>query len=79
VWGTPESFAAKSAKLDAACEAIGREPREIRRATGHDYPVGTDYAGALAPYRAVCDEFVVFDWFDRSVQSTIDDLTAALG
>ena len=33
---------------------------------------------ALEPYPAVCDEFVVFDWFDRPLQSTIDDLTAAL-
>ena len=32
----------------------------------------------LEPYRAVCDEFLVFDWSDRPLQSTIDDLTAAL-
>jgi alkanesulfonate monooxygenase SsuD/methylene tetrahydromethanopterin reductase-like flavin-dependent oxidoreductase (luciferase family) len=79
VWGTPESYAAKSARLDEACAAIGRDPGEIRRATGFPYPVGTDYAQALEPYREVCDEFVVFDWFDRPAQSTIDDLTAALG
>ena len=34
-WGTAESFAAKCAVLDAACAAIGRDPAEIRRATGH--------------------------------------------
>jgi len=79
VWGTPESFAAKSAKLDEACAAVGRDPREIRRATGFPYPVGTDLHEALEPYRAVCDEFLVFDWHDRPVQATIDDLTAALG
>ena len=33
---------------------------------------------ALEPYREVCDEFVVFDWTDRPMQSTVDDLTAAL-
>lgn len=79
IWGIPESYARKSALLDQACTAIGRDPAEIRRATGFDYPVGTDIAAALEPYREVCDEFVVFDWFDRPLQSTIDDLTAALG
>ena len=78
IWGSPEGYAAKSARLDEACAAIGRDPGEIRRATGFPYPVGTDLAEALEPYRAVCDEFVVFDWFDRPLQSTIDDLTAAL-
>jgi alkanesulfonate monooxygenase SsuD/methylene tetrahydromethanopterin reductase-like flavin-dependent oxidoreductase (luciferase family) len=78
-WGTPESFAAKSAALDVACAAIDRDPGEIRRATGFPYPVGTDIVEAIEPYRAVCDEFVVFDWTDRPMQSTIDDLTAALG
>jgi alkanesulfonate monooxygenase SsuD/methylene tetrahydromethanopterin reductase-like flavin-dependent oxidoreductase (luciferase family) len=79
VWGKPDSYAAKSAKLDEACRAIGRDPAEIRRATGFPYPVGTDISEALEPYHAVCDEFVVFDWFDRPLQNTIDDLTAALG
>ena len=78
IWGTPESYARKSAVLDTACIAIGRDPAEIRRATGLDYPVGTDIAAAIEPYRAICDEFLVFDWFDRPLQSTIDDLTAAL-
>ena len=78
IWGSPEGYAAKSAKLDEACAAIGRDPAEIRRATGFPYPVGTELAQALEPYPAVCDEFVVFDWFDRPLQSTIDDLTAAL-
>lgn len=78
VWGRPEGFAAKSALLEEACAAIGRDPAEIRRATGFPYPVGTDYREALAPYREICDEFVVFDWSDRPARSTIDDLTAAL-
>jgi len=79
IWGTPERYAAKSARLDEACEAIGRDPAEIRRATGFDYPVGTDIAAALEPYHEVCEEFLVFDWFDRPMQSTLDDLTAAVG
>ena len=79
VWGSPDGYAAKTAKLDEACAAVGRDPAEIRRATGLDFPVGTDLAGAIEPYRVVCDEFLVFDWSDRPLQSTIDDLTAALG
>jgi alkanesulfonate monooxygenase SsuD/methylene tetrahydromethanopterin reductase-like flavin-dependent oxidoreductase (luciferase family) len=78
VWGTPESYAAKSALLDDACAAIGRDPAEIRRATGFPYPVGTEIAAALEPYPAVCDEFLVFDWSDRPLRSTLDDLAAAL-
>jgi alkanesulfonate monooxygenase SsuD/methylene tetrahydromethanopterin reductase-like flavin-dependent oxidoreductase (luciferase family) len=78
IWGTAEKYAAKSAKLDQACAVIGRDPAEVRRATGFPYPVGTDIAAALEPYPAVCDEFVVFDWCDRPMQATVDDLTAAL-
>ena len=78
VWGEPDGFAAKSAKLDEACHAVDRDPAEIRRATGFPFPVATDYREALEPYRAVCDEFVVFDWTDRPMRSTIDDLTSAL-
>lgn len=78
VWGRPDTFAAKSARLDEACHAVGREPAEIRRATGFPTPVGTEMREALEPYREVCDEFVVFDWTDRPLQSTVDDLTAAL-
>jgi alkanesulfonate monooxygenase SsuD/methylene tetrahydromethanopterin reductase-like flavin-dependent oxidoreductase (luciferase family) len=78
VWGTPESYAAKSAKLDEACVAIGRDPDEVRRATGYPFDAGTDIAARVEPYREVCDEFVVFDWWDRPLQATVDDLTAAL-
>lgn len=78
VWGTPESYSAKSARLTAACEAAGRDPGEVRRATGYPFDPGTDVAARLAPYHAVCDEFVLFDWSDRPLQSTLDDLTAAL-
>ena len=79
IWGTPEGYAAKSAKLDEACAAIGRDPAEIRRATGFPYPVGRKLRGGAGAVPAVCDEFVVFDWFDRPApRGTIDDLTAAL-
>lgn len=78
VWGRPDGFAAKSATLDDACAAVGRDPREIRRATGFPTPVGTDMVEALTPYVDVCDEFVVFDWSNRESQATVDDLTAAL-
>ncbi len=79
IWGTPESYAAKSAKLDEACAKIGRDPAEVRRATGYSFDPGTDVGAAVDPYRAVCDEFVVFDWWDRPVDSTLSDLRAALG
>jgi F420-dependent oxidoreductase-like protein len=78
VWGRPDGFAAKSAKLDEACGAVGRDPREIRRATGFPTPVGADLREELEPYREVCDEFVVFDWTDRPVESTLADLRAAV-
>ncbi len=51
VWGTPESYAAKSARLTEACEAAGRDPGEVRRATGYPFDAGTDDAERLAPYR----------------------------
>jgi hypothetical protein len=50
----------------------------VRRATGYAFDAGTDLAAAIEPYREVCDEFVVLDWADRPLQSTIDDLAAAL-
>jgi alkanesulfonate monooxygenase SsuD/methylene tetrahydromethanopterin reductase-like flavin-dependent oxidoreductase (luciferase family) len=78
-WGAPESFAAKSLKLDEACAAIDRDPGTIRRATGFPYPVGTDIAEALEPYLSICEEFVVFDWTDRTMDATLSDLRAALG
>ena len=33
-WTTPEEFRRKSAVLDTACAAVGRDPTEIRRLTG---------------------------------------------
>jgi alkanesulfonate monooxygenase SsuD/methylene tetrahydromethanopterin reductase-like flavin-dependent oxidoreductase (luciferase family) len=32
-WSTPQSYAANSARLDAACEAVGRDPVTVRRST----------------------------------------------
>ena len=79
IWGSPEAYAAKCAILVRACEAIGRDPAQIRRATGFAFPSGTPIAEGIEPYRAVCDEFVVFDWSDRPLAATLDDLAAALG
>lgn len=78
IWGTPDSYAAKSARLDEICAGIGRDPAEIRRATGYPFAAGTDLATSVEPYLAVCDELVVLDWWDRPLRSTLDDLTAAL-
>jgi alkanesulfonate monooxygenase SsuD/methylene tetrahydromethanopterin reductase-like flavin-dependent oxidoreductase (luciferase family) len=33
VWGTPETFAHKSAVMTRACEKIGRDPATLRRST----------------------------------------------
>ena len=64
-WGTPESFAAKSAVLDERCAEIGRDPAEIRRATGFFVDDLSDGAATVAPFRDVCDEFVFGDVGDR--------------
>src|SRR3954454_19704728 len=50
IGATREGSAGKSARLDEACATIGRDPAEIRRATGFDYAVGTDIAAAIQPY-----------------------------
>ena len=55
-----------------------RDPARSGGPPASPTPVGTDVREALEPYREVCDEFVVFDWTDRPLQSTVDDLTAAL-
>jgi len=73
-WGTPESFAAKSAVLDERCAEAGRDPSEIRRATGFFVEDLSDGAATVAPFREVCDEFVFGD-----VDAPADDLIAAMG
>ena len=50
-WGTPESFAAKSAVLDERCAEAGRDPGEIRRATGFFVEDLVDGAATVAPFR----------------------------
>ncbi len=72
-WGTPVSFAAKSAVLDERCAEVGRDPREIRRATGFFVEDLSDGAATVAPFREVCDEFVFGD-----VGEPADDLIGAV-
>jgi len=73
-WGTPESFAAKSAVLDERCADAGRQPGEIRRATGFFVDDLADGAATVAPFHAVCDEFVFGD-----VGAPAEDLIEAMG
>lgn len=42
VWGTPETFAAKNARITQACEAIGRDPATLRRSTQALLVLGRD-------------------------------------
>jgi F420-dependent oxidoreductase-like protein len=72
-WGTPESFAAKSAVLDERCAEVGRDPGEIRRATGFYVEDLSDGAATVAPFRDVCDEFVLGD-----IGAAADDLIGAV-
>jgi alkanesulfonate monooxygenase SsuD/methylene tetrahydromethanopterin reductase-like flavin-dependent oxidoreductase (luciferase family) len=73
-WGTPESFAAKSAVLDQRCAEAGRDPSEIRRASGFFVQELADGAATVAPFGEVCDEFVFGD-----VGAPADELIAAVG
>jgi alkanesulfonate monooxygenase SsuD/methylene tetrahydromethanopterin reductase-like flavin-dependent oxidoreductase (luciferase family) len=73
-WGTPESFAAKSAVLDQRCTEAERDPGKIRRATGSFVQELDDGAATVAPYRGLCDEFVFGD-----IGEPADDLIAAIG
>ncbi|HEY4377367.1 MAG TPA: TIGR03560 family F420-dependent LLM class oxidoreductase, partial [Acidimicrobiales bacterium] len=48
VWGTPERFAAKSAVMTAACEAIDRDPASLQRSTQALMFIGPDGAATAA-------------------------------
>jgi F420-dependent oxidoreductase-like protein len=72
-WGTPESFAAKSAVLDERCAEAGRDPGSIRRATGFFVDDLADGAAIVAPFEDVCSEFVFGD-----VGAPADDLIGAV-
>ena len=72
-WGTPESFAAKSAVLDQRCSEVDRDPASIRRATGFFVEDLSDGAATVAPFRDVCDEFVFGD-----LGAPADDLIGAV-
>jgi alkanesulfonate monooxygenase SsuD/methylene tetrahydromethanopterin reductase-like flavin-dependent oxidoreductase (luciferase family) len=73
-WGTPESFAAKSAVLDKRCAEADRDPGEIRRATGFFVEDLADGAATVAPFTDVCDEYVFGD-----VGAPADHLIEAMG
>lgn len=72
-WGTPESFTAKSAVLDERCAEAGRDPGEIRRASGFFVTDPSDGAATVAPWVGVCEEFVFGD-----VGAPADDLVTAV-
>jgi alkanesulfonate monooxygenase SsuD/methylene tetrahydromethanopterin reductase-like flavin-dependent oxidoreductase (luciferase family) len=72
-WGTPESFAAKSAVLDQRCAEVDRNPASIRRATGFFVDDLSDGAATVAPFEDVCAEFVFGD-----VGAPADDLIGAV-
>jgi alkanesulfonate monooxygenase SsuD/methylene tetrahydromethanopterin reductase-like flavin-dependent oxidoreductase (luciferase family) len=72
-WGTPESFAAKSAVLDQRCAEISRDPAEIRRASGYFVDDLSDGAATVAPWEGICQEFVFGD-----VGRPADELIAAV-
>ncbi len=72
-WGTPESFATKSAVLDQRCAEVDRDPASIRRATGFFVDDLSDGAATVAAFRDVCDEFVFGD-----VGAPPDDLIGAV-
>jgi F420-dependent oxidoreductase-like protein len=72
-WGTPESFAAKSAVLDRRCAEAGRDPAEVRRATGAFLSDLSDIRATVAPFEGSCEEYVIGD-----VGQPVDVLIAAL-
>ena len=77
-WGTPESFAAKSAVLDQRCEEAGRDPGTIRRATGFFVQDLSDGAATVAPFGDVCDEFVFGDT-GHEADLLVDAVVTAIG
>ncbi len=72
-WGTPESFAAKSAVLDQRCAETGRDPASVRRASGYFVEDLSDGAATVAAFEGVCTEFVFGD-----VGAPADDLIGAV-
>jgi alkanesulfonate monooxygenase SsuD/methylene tetrahydromethanopterin reductase-like flavin-dependent oxidoreductase (luciferase family) len=77
-WGTPESFAAKSAVLDERCAEVGRDSGSIRRASGYFVEDLSDGAATVAPFDGVCEEFVFGDT-GQSADDLVGALRAALG
>jgi hypothetical protein len=59
--------------LDERCAEAGRDPGQIRRASGFFVEDLADGAGTVAAWREVCDEFVFGD-----VGAPADELVGAL-
>lgn len=79
-WAECKEFVRKSAVLDEHCAVVGRDPTEIRRATGTFIEEVRDVPSVLAPYReAGVDEFVLLDHRARPAAETRQIVEAALG
>jgi alkanesulfonate monooxygenase SsuD/methylene tetrahydromethanopterin reductase-like flavin-dependent oxidoreductase (luciferase family) len=57
-WASPEEFTRKCAILDTHCDAVGRDPVSIRRATGGDEFTGAPGAAEMMARYAMADEYV---------------------
>ncbi len=57
-WASPEEFTRKCATLEAHCDAVGRDPASIRRATGGDDFTGAPAAVEMMAQYARADEYV---------------------
>jgi alkanesulfonate monooxygenase SsuD/methylene tetrahydromethanopterin reductase-like flavin-dependent oxidoreductase (luciferase family) len=78
-WADCEEFVRKSAVLDEHCAAVGRDPTEIRRATGTFIEEVRDVPSVLAPYQeGGVDEFVLLDHRARPASETRQIVEAAL-
>ena len=82
MWALPDLFAERGAVLDRACEAIGRDPSEIKRSVQalvfltDDPATGRDLVEAVAPRAAVAGPPQVFaeavaDWAEVGVDEVI--------
>jgi alkanesulfonate monooxygenase SsuD/methylene tetrahydromethanopterin reductase-like flavin-dependent oxidoreductase (luciferase family) len=76
-WGTPESFAAKSAVLDERLDEAGRDRSAVRRASGFFVEDLSDGAATVAPWEGVCEEFVFGDT-GQPADALVEAVRAAL-
>jgi alkanesulfonate monooxygenase SsuD/methylene tetrahydromethanopterin reductase-like flavin-dependent oxidoreductase (luciferase family) len=86
-WGTPEEFRHKCAVLDRHCQDVGRDPSDVRRATGESVdglPESELRALVRAYQSAGADEFIVRDSATTPIAAAMDATasfmqTAAVG